>query len=380
MPIFIPNFPRMLSFPPLAVVRTVLAGAFLALPAGMHAQWGRPTAVQRVIAEHWRTVPADSASLTALRAASREVGGGTIVRAAIDAARSPDRPFEVRFAALMLLDHAVRPRSGVPEDELRRVADAPDPVCEPSPAWAPGDTLRVCHDLTRAMVFGFVSHPDYDLASSIEPPLRDTIRAVLRTLADSDPDRRIQRITGPLASAAGQADDPLGLRPCPMPAGESGACRGSPLPPAALRWTTIGPGASLDTLLRGSQEVRDRRLQALLKKVALDRSRPSLVRRAAMEALATLAHPMMKTLDLRAWEKLDPWGREASDCVSWGWHAHHAVQSEGAVSMRPGSRFDVAVFLERIGRSKEAPEIRKQGARLAQCLWSLFPQHPTPGP
>lgn len=343
-----------------------------------------------VVAEHWGDVTADSASLAALTRATYSLGGETVLRGVLSTASDPARPYEVRLHALAILVGYMDPGTehGTLQ-ELRGAGRAALSTCAPSEVWSPGDTLRSCAEPGRSFVPG-TSHPNYRLSSSIEPALRDTIRLSLRRLSEADEDRRIRgaarllwnRWTGgerwsehKAEECRARAADSLDLRTaaedhfwrfkrCEVTGGEI----------LARAWRRVPPDTTiLLPLLVASQEIRDRRLQRALQEVALDPERPLLVRVAALEALATLAHPKMRTISLRDWDQ------EGGACVNWGWHAHHAVQEEGGVPMGGESREEIREFLYSLAESRHHLRIRREAGLLAECLDDLSGRDPTPG-
>jgi hypothetical protein len=233
----------------------------------------------------------------------------------------------------------------------------------------------------------WVDHPSYRASSSIEPILRDSIRAALRAAAAERgavgraakshvPDYRMperwneeranwcRRSAAAFApavrmNAAAVASDELRkLAECT----ESGPAA------LALAWQSAPADTMLLTeLVRISAEVRDRRLYAALLAVARDSSRAVPIRVAAVDAIAPQLHPALYWF--RTARALSNTG---NTCSSWGWFSHEAVQEEGGDPMGHASRRAGVAELTRLAAEDVPPAVREAASTVARCAERLL--------
>jgi hypothetical protein len=308
----------------------------------------------------WDVVSADSGALAALVDRTRREGGPERLRAVLHAAADSTRPTLVRLHALSVIPSYLTPGR----------------------EWRPMERLA---DTGRFPVHASTDHPDYTASTSIEPILRDSVRVAVLDLARSARDSMVRRAAGSLVRLIGP---PLPERRdgvhCGAPADDedlAGWFRSEAFRPlrscpellADLWRRSELDSTALSALYRGTQELRDARLPPVLSDVARDASRPLPVRWAALQAMATLAHPRMFAVSFRS---LDTFGDRW--CIHWGWHAHHAVQEEGAVPMGPEGRATVVRLLEDQARTNPDARLRSGARHLRQCALQLLKEHPSP--
>jgi hypothetical protein len=323
---------------------------------------GLPSVVQgqgeRVaVVDGWASASDDPAELEALLGQTLRIGGPEVLRAVMDAAVDERRSTPIRLHALAALLSYVEPGHG----------------------WRPFEILL---DTTDA-VFGRISHPDYTTASSIEPMLRDSVRAVVKSLeSDRDPDIRLaaQNLSQVIGPTVRERLERLHCE-IPGPGADLEAWYRSAFVPLRFcvevitdQWVTPGlDSLQLTALFRGAQHLRDRRIPPALNDVASDASRSVEVRWAALQVLATLGHPRMYAVSLRSLQEFDPdW------CIHWGWHAHHAVQEEGVLPLGPEGRELVLEYLQEQATGNRSEQLRSGALELVRCVKQLSREHPTP--
>jgi hypothetical protein len=308
----------------------------------------------------WRTVGADSTDLVPLTYVTGAVGGARLLRSLLRVAADGQRPPLVRLGALASVV----------------------PYLEPGDHCAARllDTLRV---QSRC----WIDHPSYVSSSSIEPLLRDSIRAALRAIGSegnavgraagrlgfgyheserwsatqADWCRRAGAAFGPALrtnSSSIMSDELAELARCP----QTGPAA------LALAWRAVSAdSAVLSRLIWSSAEVRDIRLYRTLLAVARDPKRPLDVRVAAVDAIAPLLHPALYWYQTARAQANQPGG-----CSVWGWASHEAVQEEGAAPMGPASRRSGVAELRRLGDEQLPPRVRDAARAVARCAAKLL--------
>jgi len=313
----------------------------------------------------WRTASADTAQLSLLSEATGYMGGAQALRVVVRTLGDRSRPTLVRLAALATIV----------------------PYLEPADACA----NRLLDTLRESPLGCSVDHPSYRASSSIEPVLRDSIRAALRfagtergaigraaeslSIYASGPEKLsdsramwCRRAGKAFAAALRMSTSPLvsdelrGLAECT----ESG--------PAALvlAWRAVpADSAALEQLVRISATVRDRRIYYALLAVARDSSRPTPIRVAAVDAISPLLHPALY------WFRS---GRNHGDpsrsCSGWGFFSHEAVQEEGAEPMGAGSRRDGVAEMMRLANENVPTELSDAARTVARCAEGLLAARP----
>jgi hypothetical protein len=333
--------------------------------------------VARVVARHWSDVPGDTAALRELLEASWETGGATVMRGVLQAAADSRRDYEVRLHALSGLAEFMASEFGAQSLPILRAAGERGlSECRPSTSWSPGDTIRSCTH--RDFAPRRSSHPRYRTSVSIQPLLRDTIRAAVQALTAGDPDPRVRSAAAALWRAIGQTErwSASTAEACRQLGAAEAGVRSTPAAdpfypymrceqtgPALLAhaWRTLPADSThVVSLLRASQAVRDRRLQAALQEVAADTTRAVLPRNAALSVLAALADVRMYALDVAA-------GGEARCTGFWSWE-----QEEGGEPMGPNARQEIREFLWALaGDGEDRDPVARHAARLGRCLSEL---------
>lgn len=317
---------------------------------------------QPQLGAEWTAVSADSAALASLVARTRQEAGPELLRSVLNTASDSTRPTAVRLHALSAIPSYLIPGSewGIMELLL--------------------DTARYRRRLPSS-----ISHPDYTASSSIEPILRDSVRLAVRALARSPQDsivglaaRNLSRVIGP------PLPERLARVECTGPVRDDDwddwyrlkafvPLRSCPELLTDLWLRTGTDSTALAGLYEGTQHLRDRRLPPVLSDVATDGSRPLETRWAALQAMATLAHPRMYTMSFRSLDAFgDAW------CTPWGWYAHHAVQEEGPRPLGPEGRGTILRLLEDQAETNPEERLRLGARRLHQCVLQLLEEHPSP--
>ncbi|MGH7718738.1 MAG: hypothetical protein ACREON_07840, partial [Gemmatimonadaceae bacterium] len=144
-----------------------------------------------------------------------------------------------------------------------------------------------------------------------------------------------------------------------------GTCT-SDIGPTSLRslWSAVGPTADrLNVLVASSSQLRDRRLLATLRDVALDRNRPRLVRIAALRALAAYASPQLRF----TFAELTP---TSSGAVSLGTYVDHAITSDGPQRLPEAVKGYVIEVLSMLEESETDAHVRYAAERIGRVLRS----------
>jgi TonB family protein len=187
---------------------------------------------ERALARQWATVRADSAAVDRLFQATVRTGGPVLFGAVLDAARDAGRPGLVRVYALAALYAYARPLWWDSARSFLWAARDAGIVCEPSRAWAPGDTLHAC-----ARTFTISEPPRVRFAAgpalAADSARVDTIVAAARAIARGG--------RSPVAGAADMLLSKLNVPRSPR-----------------LASTAACPGASATALAPGDTIVVDR--------------------------------------------------------------------------------------------------------------------------
>lgn len=348
------------------------------VPAAAQSPPSTPPA-SRVVARHWSDVPADTAALGELLEASWAVGGESVLRAVLAAAADPARPLDVRLYALAGLAEFMERESGpqsVPA--LRAAAERALRGCTPTARWSPGDTISSC--VVPRISHRRSSNARGGASMSIEPLLRDTVRAAVQSLATDDPDPRARGAASLLWRAIGDTERwsapaaercramlaaaETGAAPPTHTAYDVGRCERTGPELLARAWRTApADSGRLAALVTATGIVRDRRVQRALQEVALDTSRGTPARRGALVALAVLADAGLAgnrpTMSHTSTEE----GR-----CTFG-HGPPREQEEGSDPMGPGARGEIVGFLWSLAdRAGDGDPLAHHAARLARCI------------
>jgi hypothetical protein len=323
------------------------------------AQRGRDSAIVR----GWREARPDTIELLTLVRNTGIEGAAPALRMVLQTLTDRRRATTVRLAAIAALGAYLEPAN----------------VC----AGHVFDTLQTQR---RAC---YTSHPSYGPASSIEPILRDSIRARLtrvtaepgavgriaaEVLADDATPDRWNETRADWCRRAGAAFAPALRMTGRLLVNEEldalAHCTETGPPALALAWRTVGDdSATLSRLVRMSAPVRDRRLYGALLAVARDSTRPVAVRVAAVDAVAPLLHPALY------WFTSSAAGARSS-CSAWGYVSHEAVQEEGSDPMGVRSRRAGVADLLALARGKAPSPVADAARIVAQCARRLLDASP----
>jgi hypothetical protein len=301
-----------------------------------------------------------------------------MLRVLFEVAEDETRDPRIRVAAISEIADYATPSAGVStayaeayrESQARAARPRPVPQATLPSVGAdglsitvvaiPGDSLRT----RREMI---VDHPNYSRSGSIDPVLRDTIRARLARIARTTGDPALRDVAVEALEEAGGFGGPG----CAERIGTvSGTCD-DPVDGLVSAWSVAtGDSARLGALLWDSQRLSDRRLIPMLERVARDPGRPAAQREAAMSVLATLANPIMNTLRQRS----EPGAR----CINWGWHTHPAIQLPGREPITSEDRRSISRTLRDLSRLPGGGSLVWQARFLANCLTTVAVEHPFP--
>jgi hypothetical protein len=317
------------------------------------------------IDEHWRTAKADAGELASLWSVTGLVGGARPLRAVLRRLTDARSPTLVRLAALAVLPMYLDPT---------RVCRVP----QLDTLWTPDSGCRIENASFRA-------------SSSIEPILRDSIRARVHDVASES--GAVGRAANALMAQwpklerwsethaawcrrTGAAFGPaLRMNASALASSEFrelAECTESGPAAVAIAWREgrlNDPKVRL-SFVRLTAGVRDRRVYSALLAVARDPARTTDDRVAAIDAMGTLLHPALVW-----WTTADRRANPQSSCPPFGSGFWEAVQEEGGDPMGPGSRRTGAEELGRLAGENVPPPVSDAARVVAGCARELLRTH-----
>jgi len=339
--------------------RILACFAVVAAAGKLQAQRGTPS---DSIVQRWRTARPDSAELSSLWVATRSVGGARPLQAVLRRLSDRRSPTLVRLAAIAVLPLYLDPRNVCRVPQLDTL-------------WTPD---LHCH----------VENAAFWVSTSIEPILRDSIRARVRAVAleggavgraaDSlmTLSAKLERWNDTQASwcrrTAATFGPALRINATAVLASsefrELIGCTESGPAAVALAWRGARPDTLMLLLLtRMSSDVRDRRTYNALLAVARDSARAIDDRVAAVDAIGALLHPRLQWFTAR-----DRRNNPQTACPPWLLGTWEAVQEEGGEPMGPGSRRAGAQEIFRLAGEKVPPEVSEAARIVARCALQLL--------